>query len=399
MRILDINNFYSPTGGGVRTYHHRKRDYFTRDDGISTALVVPSDHWSKDVSGSSAVYHVPALPLGGSGYRMVIRRKRIEAVIDDWKPDIIEIGSGYFLPRICCKIADAREIPVVGFFHSDYPETLVRPFLKAIPSLAESSVARTWSRIGRVYGRMSATFAASEAVLSKLRKAGLRRLFHVPLGVDHGIFDPSMRSEAFRDRMGASDGRKLILYLSRLAPEKGTGLLLEAYPEFRQPDLAVLVIVGHGPMSRRVDRFASRYPEVTLLPYAQEVEAVSSMMASCDVFLSLGGFETFSLTTLEAMASGAIVLAPDSGGAGELVSRAGAIEPFRMGSASSLAAVAVKAIGSSDDKVGTRNRDFSMGYSWNRTFEIMKGFYSRVVKAAGKSDLDSLEHGSGWWTS
>jgi len=165
MRILDINNFYSPTGGGVRTYHHRKRDYFTRDDSISTALVVPSDHWSKDVSGSSAVYHVPALPLGGSGYRMVIRRKRIEAVIDDWKPDIIEIGSGYFLPRICCKIADAREIPVVGFFHSDYPETLVRPFLKAIPSLAESSVARTWSRIGRVYGRMSATFAASEAIM------------------------------------------------------------------------------------------------------------------------------------------------------------------------------------------------------------------------------------------
>jgi alpha-1,6-mannosyltransferase len=330
---------------------------------------------------------------------MVIRRKRIEAVIDDWKPDIIEIGSGYFLPRICCGIAEAREIPVVGFFHSDYPETLVRPIFKAIPSLAMSSVARAWSRIGRVYGRMSATFAASEAVLSKLRKAGLKRLFHVPLGVDHGIFDPSMRSEAFRLRMGASDGRKLILYLSRLASEKGTGLLLEAYPEFRQPDLAVMVIVGHGPMSRKVDRFASRYPEVTVLPYAKEVEAVSSMMASCDVFLSLGGFETFSLTTLEAMASGAVVLAPDSGGAGELVSLAGVIEPFRMGSASSLAAVAAETIRNMNGETPLRSRSFSMGYSWDRTFEIMREFYSRIIDAAGKSDLDSLEHGSGWWTS
>jgi len=399
MRILDINNFYSPTGGGVRTYHHKKREHFARDYGISTALVVPSNHYSKDVEGSSAVYNVPALPLGGSGYRMVIAGKWLRAVIDDWKPDIIEVGSGYFLPRICCGIADSRKIPVVGFFHSDYPETLVRPIFKAIPSLAESSVDRAWRRIGRAYGRMSATFAASEAVLSKLRKAGLKRLFHVPLGVDHGIFDPSMRSEAFRSRMGASDGRKLILYLSRLAPEKGTGLLLEAYPEFRQPDFAVLVIVGHGPMSRRVDRFASRYPEVTVLPFVHEAEAVSSMMASCDIFLSLGGSETFSLTTLEAMASGAMVLAPDSGGAGELVSRAGVIEPFRMGNASSLAAVAAKAVGSKDGKAGARNRDFSMGYSWNRTFEIMKEFYARVIMAAGKSDFDSLEHGSGWWTS
>ena len=30
MRLLDLNNSYSPAGGGIRVYHHRKMEYFSR---------------------------------------------------------------------------------------------------------------------------------------------------------------------------------------------------------------------------------------------------------------------------------------------------------------------------------------------------------------------------------
>ena len=322
MRILDVNNFYAPTGGGVRTYHHRKLAYCAKAEGVTAALAVPDTAWARQETGDGGlVYRIPSLPLGGTGYRMITGGRHLTRAVDDFRPDIIEIGSGYFLPGIMKRIADPLRIPRVGFYHADYPDTLVAMTLGRIPLLGRSIVSGCWKRVGRTYGDMAAVFAASRTVLSKLRTSGIRRLFYVPLGVDHEVFSPVLRSRSVREEAGATDGRKMLLYLARLNPEKGIDLLMEAWPQIRDPENAVLVIVGTGVLGRRVKRFADSFPEVTLLPFADDHREVAGYMASCDVFLSLGAYETFCLATLEAMASGAVVVAPDSGGAGELVGR------------------------------------------------------------------------------
>lgn len=398
MRILDVNNFYAPTGGGVRTYHHRKLEYCSRDGDITAALVIPDILYSREQADTGVIYRLPSFPLGGSGYRMILRRKYLEKVIDDFRPDIIEVGSGYFLPGLIDPVASSRGIPVVGFYHSDYPETLIRQTFSLVPVLESMAVARAWRRVGRTYGRFAGTFAASRVMLTRLRRSGLKRLFHVPLGVDHNLFNPDRRSAAFRERTGAVGGKKLLLFMARLNPEKEISLLMKAYESFRQPDRAVLVIIGSGVLSGRVNRFAARYPEVTRLSYRADEDDVSGITASADIFLSLGSYETFCLAALEAMASGAVVVAPDAGGAGELVRGGGVLEPYEPGNPEALARAVSEALMLADRGAGLGNREFSMQFTWEKTFDTMKEFYSRIKREASSGELSAIEHPDGWWT-
>ena len=41
LRVLDINNFYSPVGGGIRVYHREKMRW-CRENGVQCALVYPA---------------------------------------------------------------------------------------------------------------------------------------------------------------------------------------------------------------------------------------------------------------------------------------------------------------------------------------------------------------------
>ena len=76
MRICDVNNNYSPTGGGVRTYHHEKIRYMRAHPQHTYCLVVPSDRETWEQDGNIVHAHVPAVALGGSGYRMIVRSDR-----------------------------------------------------------------------------------------------------------------------------------------------------------------------------------------------------------------------------------------------------------------------------------------------------------------------------------
>ncbi|HLE56599.1 MAG TPA: glycosyltransferase family 1 protein, partial [Rhodothermia bacterium] len=62
MRICDINNFYTPVGGGVRVYHDRKLAY-CRDRDIPYCLVVPSNRFERVREGSALRLHVPSIRL------------------------------------------------------------------------------------------------------------------------------------------------------------------------------------------------------------------------------------------------------------------------------------------------------------------------------------------------
>ena len=67
---------------------------------------------------------------------------------------------------------------------------------------------------------MTATFGASEYVLRRLEKHGVKRLFHTPFGADTSLFRPSDSSETVREEWGGT-GKRLALYLSRINAEKG----------------------------------------------------------------------------------------------------------------------------------------------------------------------------------
>lgn len=399
MRILDINNFYSPTGGGVRTYHDRKLDWVKQHPEHTAALVVPSTRFHREKYGNTVRYEVPAIPLGRSGYRLIVTAGGLEKVIDDFKPELIEVGSVYVLPPLLKRALKGRSIPTVGFYHADYPDTYVQPLARRLPDLVAGGLPEQARRhCGAAYSAMTATFGASDHVLSKLFQYGVRRLFKTPLGVDTSVFRPDARRADFRTGLGILSDQVLISFVGRLAPEKGVELLVAAWPHVSDRERFVLLVAGHGPMADRIEVLAMSEPSVRRLPFLRSPGEVATLMASSDAVVLPGAFETFSLTALEALACGTSVIAPDSGGAGELVKLAGG-SPFAAGDARALGAAMAAVTPRDSARSAVIRTRIERNYTWDAAFTRQFGYYQQVARAFYAGDLNSLLPGQTRWHS
>ncbi len=400
MRICDVNSLYSPVGGGIRVYHDRKLDYFAEHPRHTAALVIPGRDDSLTFRGSTRVYSVRSIPLFKSGYRMIVDSGSLNSAFLDFRPDIIEIGSPYLLPALVGRALGASPVPTVGFYHSDFPDSYVGPYARKVFPLkfAERLRRIAGNHVSRHYSRMTAVFAASECMLEKLYEAGVRRLFHVPLGVDTDRFSPAAGSSRFRREVGASAGCRIVLYLARLHWEKGLDLLMEAYPFFRDPGRIKLVIGGRGPHEDMVSDFIEEYPEVYQLPFLSGRDAVAEAMASADVFLALGRYETFGLAGLEAIASGTVPVFPDVSASGEMAASLNLLPPFESGNPESLASSIVQAAGISNSETTEYLREYAVArHTWEDVFRKMEGFYEKIKDAFEERNIERLVPPGKWW--
>ena len=113
---------------------------------------------------------------------------------------------------------------------------------------------------------------------------------------------------------GAHAGKKLLLTVSRLAPEKNVAFLADVLDQC--PD-ACLAIVGDGPQRPELERrFAGK--NANFLGYLKGAD-LAAAYASADAFVYASEMETMGNVVLEAMASGCALVAPRAGGIPSLV--------------------------------------------------------------------------------
>src|SRR5208282_1785922 len=107
---------------------------------------------------------------------------------------------------------------------------------------------------------------------------------------------------------GVSDTDLAILYVGRLAPEKNLAVAVDAYRSMKKKRESVkFVLVGDGPL-----RISLQNEHRDLIfQGTQTGEQLARHYASADVFLFPSETETFGNVTLEAMASGLVVVAYD----------------------------------------------------------------------------------------
>jgi phosphatidylinositol alpha 1,6-mannosyltransferase len=134
--------------------------------------------------------------------------------------------------------------------------------------------------------------------------------------VDVTGFVPSARDERLR-RTWSPDGKPIVGYVGRLAPEKH----VERLAVLARRDDLQLVIVGDG-IDMATLQSALPSAVFTGALYGAELAAA---YASMDVFVHPGEHETFCQAVQEALASGVPVIAPEAGGPRDLV------VPFRTG--------------------------------------------------------------------
>jgi glycosyltransferase involved in cell wall biosynthesis len=113
-----------------------------------------------------------------------------------------------------------------------------------------------------------------------------------------------------------SDGVRRVVMLSRLDRIKRVGLLFDALE--RTPGLGALQfdLYGSGEESALLRERAQRHPNVRLHGFVPDA---AMALADADLLLHTCPEEPFGLVLLEAFAAGVPVLAPNSGGAGDIV--------------------------------------------------------------------------------
>ncbi len=306
VRIAIVAESFLPLMNGVTHSILRVLDHL-QERGDDVLVIAPSsgaEESPAQVSGA-AVHRLPAVPLAGyTNVRVALGGvNRVKRILAGFAPDVVHLASPFVLGWRAVQAAQQLGIPTVAVYQTEVPGYAAR---YGVPFLENWA----WQRVEDIHLLSSRTLAPSTFARDQLQGRGIPRVHLWRRGVDTRRFHPSKRDDAWR-RSVAPHGERIIGFVGRLAVEKQVEDLqvLADLPGTR------LVIVGEGPQREALEK---------LLPGAvftgfQGGEDLARLVASFDLFVHPGEFETFCQTIQEAMASAVPVVATGRGGPLDLV--------------------------------------------------------------------------------
>ena len=281
-----------------------------RGDEVMVIAPSTSDTAVSDVVNGAYVHRLPSVPLAGyTNVRVALGGvNRVKRILADYAPDVVHLASPFVLGWRAVQAAHQLGIPTVAIYQTEVPSYAGR---YGVPFLENWA----WNRVDNIHLLASRTLVPSTFALNQLRGRGILRVGMWRRGVDTARFSPAKRSTAWRASIAPGSavpgGERIIGYVGRLAVEK------------QVEDLAVLadlpgtrlVIVGDGPQRAALE---AALPNAVFTGFLGG-EALAEAVASFDLFVHPGEFETFCQTIQEAMASGVPVVATGRGGPLDLV--------------------------------------------------------------------------------
>ncbi len=315
MKLCDLTQFYSPRSGGVKRYVHEKIAYIDKYSlATEHVLIVPGPKTAVKSNGRSRIYsiHSPLLSRT-SRYRALLNLRAVEDILERERPDIIESSDPYQVGWKAIAIGRSLKIPVVGFYHSHFPEAYLRG---SISFLGKRGVHRamklTRDYVRKLYNQFQATLVPSELLAELLSEWGIRNVRVVPLGVNVDIFHPSAKGTVgTRISLGIASDQRLLLYVGRLAKEKNTKMLFDAFELLQrsQPGEYHLLVIGDGPQRNRLRQLQKRTDgAVSWIRYCADSADLARFYRAADLFVHPGIQETFGLVALESQACGTPVV-------------------------------------------------------------------------------------------
>jgi alpha-1,6-mannosyltransferase len=315
LKICDLTQFYSPLSGGVKRYVHEKIAYIDKyspeDEHV---LIVPGPKTEVASTARSRIYsiHSPLISRT-SRYRALLNLRAVEEIVRREQPDIIESSDPY---QIAWKAIDTGRtvgIPVVAFYHSHFPEAYLRSTAKYLGQRATRAVMNFSARYVRdLYNRFAATFVPSENLADVLRDWGVQNVRVVQLGVNIDIFNrTSNGTVGTRAALGIAQDQTFLLYVGRLAKEKNTQMLFDAFDllQRRRPGDFHLVVIGDGPHRDQLLKLQKRTEgAVSWIRYCADSADLARYYRAADLFVHPGVQETFGLVALESQACGTPVV-------------------------------------------------------------------------------------------
>ena len=302
MHIAFVTETYPPELNGVSATVARAVRWL-RTRGHLVHLVRPRQR-GESAKDDAEEWRVAGLPLpmyrdlrmGLPVFSGLNRRWRMK------RPDVIHVATEGPLGWAACLTGRRIGVPVTSDLrtHFDlYSDYYGLGFMRGLVS----------GYLRSFHNATDCTFVPTTALATSLRARGFERLSVVGRGVDAERFAPAQRSEQLRQAWGATPDDPVLLHVGRLAAEKNIPLVLRAFESMQTlRPRARLVMVGAGPLRQNLERLA---PPGVVFAGELRGQGLAEHFASSDIFLFPSLTETFGNVTLEALASGLVVVAFD----------------------------------------------------------------------------------------
>ncbi len=322
MKIIDVAEFYTDQGGGVKTYINQKLQAGARM-GQEIVIVAPGKQRGEEQRYGGRVIWVPGPPLPvDPRYYILWREKEVHRILDREKPDVVEGSSpwtgGWFAGRW-------KGDAVKSFiFHQDpvavYPQTFLDKLFRY--DRIDRLFGFYWGYLRRLSRRFDATIVSGDWLEERLRSFRIQNPVAVPFGIDKDFFSPNRRDPELRkqllEELGLPEDATLFAGISRHHPEKRLGTVVKGFEIAAKQKPMGLLLFGDGPFRAIVKRQAKGIPHLKLKGFTSNRDELANILASSDYFVHGSAAETFGLVVAEAICSGLPVVVPNIGGASDM---------------------------------------------------------------------------------
>ena len=381
MKVCDLTQFYSPFSGGVKRYLEEKRKYAVAN-GHQHLLIIPGDRSSCTEVENSRTYSIKSpLVSRTSRYRALLHLGAVQELLEKERPDVIESSDPYQLAWKAIASGHALRIPVVGFYHSHFPEAYLRTTSKFLGETATEivmEIARSY--VCALYNHFHSTFVPSAALGQVLTQWGVENVVLAELGIDTDIFRPGHDRDATRARLEIPADRFLLLYVGRLAHEKNVKTLIGAFEILNaaNPHRFQLLVVGDGPLREHLRELSRGTKAVSWLRYISAQGELAAVYRAADLFVHPSVQETFGLVALESQACGTPVV----GIRGSYMDRIILSDQTHWAEANSPESLAVAVSESRKLDLAAigdaASQQVAKRYSWRRVFRQMFDIYQQL---------------------
>lgn len=359
LKSVHITNYYHKSSGGIRTVYDRLLEAANRHE-REVRLIVPGEFDEQlEVGEFGRIYYVKAnkSPMFDTQYRLIkpwqyiLNDSRVRQILQDEKPDIIEVAEKYVLSYLCGHIKrgflKSLGRPMLVHLSCERMDDNIRAFVsRAVPRRFSRGVMGSYVAPMFDYHIANSDYTARELLESVANgnrshmfqdmcwrffksssKQFSERVFVNNCGVETEIFTPDRKNHEIRQRILAEAGfpekATVLLYAGRLSPEKNIKLLpeiLRSLVSFFNLDSTKreyrLLVAGDGPQANWLKEKLERYApgKSKLLGHLRGKEELADLYANSDIFIHPNPHEPFGIAPLEAMASGTPVVVPNSGG-------------------------------------------------------------------------------------
>ena len=320
MRVVDVCAFYTPHGGGVRTYVEAKLKALPAM-GHEMVVIAPGPENSIVERSPGAILVTiaqPALPFDRR-YHFFDDRAALHDALDAWRPDMVEASSPW---SSATKVAEWQgAAPRALIMHADPMSSYAYRWLGGLTSRARIDRLFTpfWQHLRSLDASFDLVVSPGASLSRRLAAGGLEKVVTIPLGVQPGVFRPALARPELRremlDRLGLPDDGVILVGVGRFAAEKRWPMVIRAAASAATQRPVGLLLIGAGKGRDKLIKEAARSPHVVVGEPTSDRAELAALLASADALVHGCESETFCLVASEARASGLPIIVPDRGGA------------------------------------------------------------------------------------